>query len=86
VDRSPGYDPHRKTPYDGATRSTCSPRCAPLANERRETVGKDNDDKESDLEDDKDDDGGRHRGEDNTDDARRDRPMPPPPDPNKHDR
>jgi hypothetical protein len=44
------------------------------------TVGKDDDKK------DKDEDGGRHRDEDNTGDGYRNRPIPPPSDPNKHDR
>lgn len=34
----------------------------------------------------RDDAGGRHRSEDNSGDAQRDRPIPPPPAPNKHDR
>lgn len=58
-------------------------RCSRPLPDRRETVGRDEEDKNLDK---NDDDGGRHRDEDNTGDGSRDRPIPPPPDPNKHDR
>jgi hypothetical protein len=50
-------------------------------------VGKDKDNEKGNNDrNGKDDDGGQHRMEDNTDDARRDRPIPPTQPPSKHDR
>ncbi|MGH3511425.1 MAG: hypothetical protein ACRDRB_04025 [Pseudonocardiaceae bacterium] len=47
---------------------------------------KDDDSKDGNDDKGRDDDRGQHRTEDNTDDARRNRPVPPDPSPGKHDR
>lgn len=51
-------------------------------------MGRDNKNEDSNDKNDKGkaDDAGRHRDEDNTGDGSHDRPIPPPSDPNKHDR
>ncbi|MGH3930125.1 MAG: hypothetical protein ACRDTF_09130 [Pseudonocardiaceae bacterium] len=48
-------------------------------------MGNENDSNDS-HDDDSKDDGGQHREEDNTFDGSHDRPIPPPPELNKHDR
>lgn len=60
-------------------------RCPRPSPDWRETVGRNEEDKDNNK-DNNDDDVGRHRDEDNTGDGSHDRPIPPPPDPNKHDR